>query len=75
MGRLLLNELIYSSHAARPLIIQQDLLDPSAFEVLLARASAEIEAPDLCGWGLFVSAYGRKPRTEDRATSWSLTLG
>jgi ubiquinone/menaquinone biosynthesis C-methylase UbiE len=45
---------------AGPLIIQQQILSAAALSSLLAQATTEVRSPDHCGWGMLISAYGRR---------------
>jgi ubiquinone/menaquinone biosynthesis C-methylase UbiE len=44
----------------RAQIIQQRQLSEQRFTELFAQAEQELQAPDLCGWGMISSVYGRR---------------
>lgn len=56
---LLLTQTIRQAAIIKPLLIQQGLLSNDEFDDLVTQANKELQAPDLCGWGILVSAYGK----------------
>ncbi|MBX5449559.1 class I SAM-dependent methyltransferase [Thermogemmatispora sp.] len=57
---LFLKQCLTEVRLATPLIIQQGLISPPELAALLEQAERELQAPDLCGWGVIISAYGRR---------------
>lgn len=60
MARIFLHEIIRSAHLVKPLVVQQGVLESAEFDALIKQAALELQAPDLCGWAILVSAYGRR---------------
>ncbi|WP_376793625.1 class I SAM-dependent methyltransferase [Thermogemmatispora sp.] len=61
IATLFLQQSLREVRLAAPLIIQQGLISPSRLAALLEQAERDLQAPDLCGWGVIISAYGRRP--------------
>lgn len=59
-GWAFLMKIMKFSSYVRPLVVQQNLLSAQEFDALLEQAHSELQDPDLCGWGMLISAYGRK---------------
>lgn len=57
---LFLQQCLTEVRLAAPLIVQQGLISPPELTALLEQAERELQAPDLCGWGIIISAYGRR---------------
>ncbi len=55
-----LQEILRNAYHAKPLIIQHGILDAITFDQLLTQAEHDLHAPDLCGWAILVSAYGKR---------------
>jgi ubiquinone/menaquinone biosynthesis C-methylase UbiE len=60
ISALFLQQSLTEVRLAAPLIIQQGLISPPELATLLEQAERELQAPDLCGWGVIISAYGRR---------------
>ncbi|WP_052891003.1 class I SAM-dependent methyltransferase [Thermogemmatispora carboxidivorans] len=61
---LFLQQCLAEVRLAAPLIIQQGLVSPSALAALFEQAEHELQDPDLWGWGVIISAYGRRQAEE-----------
>lgn len=61
---LFLQQCLAEVRLAAPLIIQQGLMSPTALAALLEQAEHELQDPDLWGWGIIISAYGRRQAEE-----------
>ena len=61
-ARLLLSQFVQSALIIKPLIVQQGIYSTAEFDRLVVEAEQELYDPDLCGWAMLVSAYGRKPK-------------
>ncbi len=59
-GWAFLMKIMKFSSYVRPLIVQQNLLSAQEFDALVKQAHIELQHADLCGWGMLISAYGRK---------------
>ncbi|HLZ60318.1 MAG TPA: class I SAM-dependent methyltransferase [Ktedonosporobacter sp.] len=64
-GRVFLTEILRQASFMKPVIIQQGILNATSFDELLAQAGRELLAPDLCGWAIIISAYGRQPERDE----------
>ncbi|GAC1590693.1 MAG: hypothetical protein NVS4B1_35640 [Ktedonobacteraceae bacterium] len=59
MAHILLSEVVRHAFIVKPLIVQQGVLEDEEFDTLVEQAHGELQSPDLCGWALLLSAYGR----------------
>lgn len=59
-GRFFLSEMMRQAFLIKPLVVQQNILDSSAFDALMLQADQELQCPDLCGWAMLITAYGRR---------------
>jgi SAM-dependent methyltransferase len=55
-----LGQLVRHAYLIKPLVVQLGLLAATEFDEIVVQANCELQAPDLCGWGMIVSLYGRK---------------
>lgn len=62
-GRNFLSKLMKFSSYVRPLTVQHGILSGREFDALVEQAQVELHHPDLCGWGMLISAYGRKGKS------------
>lgn len=53
-----LSEIVSRAFIVKPLVVQQGIVENAAFDALVAQAQVELQAPDLCGWAILLSAYG-----------------
>ena len=56
---LFLSEIVRRAFVVKPLVVQQGIVESAAFDALVEQAQVELQAPDLCGWAILLSAYGR----------------
>lgn len=54
-----LSEIVSRAFIVKPLVVQQGVVENAAFDALVEQAQIELQAPDLCGWAILLSAYGR----------------
>ncbi len=54
-----LSEIVSRAFIVKPLVVQQGIVENVAFDALVEQAQIELQAPDLCGWAILLSAYGR----------------
>ena len=54
-----LSEIVSRAFVVKPLVVQQGIVENAAFDALVKQAQVELQAPDLCGWAILLSAYGR----------------
>jgi len=54
-----LAEIVRHAFVIKPLVVQQGVLASDEFDGLVEQAHADLQSPDLCGWALLLSAYGR----------------
>ncbi|GAC1656067.1 MAG: hypothetical protein NVS4B12_28600 [Ktedonobacteraceae bacterium] len=54
-----LSEMVRLAFVAKPLVVQQGVLESEEFDHLVEQARVEIQSRDLCGWAMLLSAYGR----------------
>jgi len=59
-ARIFLAEIVHNAFVIKPLVIQQGILEANEFDELVEQAHVELQAPDLCGWAILLSAYGRR---------------
>jgi ubiquinone/menaquinone biosynthesis C-methylase UbiE len=65
-AQVFLTEILRQAFLVKPVIIQQRILSAARFDRLLSQVARELRAPDLCGWGVIISAYGRQPEQPER---------
>lgn len=65
-GYIFLAEILRHAFLMKPLVVQQGLLDAAEFDELIAQARKELQAPDLCGWAILLSVYGRRDSPRKR---------
>ena len=56
---LFLSEIVRRAFVAKPLVVQQGIVESATFDALVEQAEVELRSPDLCGWAILLSAYGR----------------
>ena len=56
---LFLSEIVRRAFVVKPLVVQQGIVESAAFDALVEQAQIELQSPDLCGWAILLSAYGR----------------
>ena len=54
-----LSEIVTRAFIVKPLVVQQGIVENAEFDALVEQAQVELQAPDLCGWAVLLSAYGR----------------
>ncbi len=54
-----LSEIVSRAFIVKPLVVQQGIVENAEFDALVEQAQVELQAPDLCGWAILLSAYGR----------------
>ncbi len=54
-----LAEIVSRAFIVKPLVVQQGIVENAEFDALVEQAQVELQAPDLCGWAILLSAYGR----------------
>jgi ubiquinone/menaquinone biosynthesis C-methylase UbiE len=59
-ARMLLNHFMHNAFIVKPLIVQQGILEADDFDELVQQAKRDMQDPDLCGWGVLITAYGRR---------------
>ena len=59
IAHVFLSEIVRYAFTIKPLVIQQGILEIDEFDMLVEQARVELQAPDLCGWAILISAYGR----------------
>ncbi len=62
-ARLFLTEIIRYAWRMRPMVVEQQMMSSEGFDELIKQASSELLAPDLCGWGVLITAYGKRGNT------------
>ncbi len=58
-AHVFLSEIVRHAFILKPLVIQQGILESDEFDTLVEQARVELQSPDLCGWAILISAYGR----------------
>lgn len=58
-AHLFLSEIVQQAFIVKPLVVQQGILKSEEFDALVEQAHIELQSPDLCGWAILLSAYGR----------------
>ncbi len=53
-----LSEIVSRAFIVKPLVVQQGIVENEVFDALVEQAKVELQAPDLCGWAMLLSAYG-----------------
>ena len=53
-----LSEIVSRAFIVKPLVVQQGIVENAVFDALVEQAQVELQAPDLCGWAVLISAYG-----------------
>ena len=53
-----LSEIVSRAFIVKPLVVQQGIVENAEFDALVVQAQIELQAPDLCGWAILLSAYG-----------------
>ena len=56
---LFLSEIVHRAFVSKPLVVQQGIVESTTFDALVEQAEVELQSPDLCGWAILLSAYGR----------------
>lgn len=59
-AHVFLQEFLRNAYHAKPLLIQHDVLTAQEFDQLIAQANRELNTPDVCGWAILVSVYGKR---------------
>jgi ubiquinone/menaquinone biosynthesis C-methylase UbiE len=59
-ARMFLAEIVRQAVLVTPFVVQQELLSRVEFDELIDAARTELQAPDLCGWAMLISAYGKR---------------
>lgn len=59
-ARSFLTEIVRQADLVKPFVVQQNILSRVDFDELIAQAGIELQAPDLCGWAILISAYGKR---------------
>lgn len=57
--RLFLADSMRQACIMKPVVVQQGILESEEFDTLIEQACIELEAPNLCGWAMLLSVYGR----------------
>ena len=58
-AHVFLSEIVHHAFTVKPLVVQQGILESDEFDILVEQARVELQSPDLCGWAVLISAYGR----------------
>jgi ubiquinone/menaquinone biosynthesis C-methylase UbiE len=59
-GRTYMAQVMNYTSYIKPFIVQSGVLSATAFDALVEQQKQELQDPDLCGWGMLISSYGRK---------------
>jgi ubiquinone/menaquinone biosynthesis C-methylase UbiE len=59
-GRIYRAQIMNFISHAKPLVVQSGALSATAFDALMEQQQQELQDPDVCGWEMLISAYGRK---------------
>ncbi len=59
VAHIFLSEIVRDAFIVKPLVVQLGILESDEFDSLVEQARVDLQSPDLCGWAILLSAYGR----------------